>query len=125
MKRNTHFKNFIKKYWRKIADAVSIVFILAFVAVIVVSYFSYDKAMEANNKYNTVNNPEAEETLAPAPTPTPPPPPEGDDIVYRTKSGEKYHIVNDCGGMNPDNAFEVTVNEAVEDGLTACSRCIK
>lgn len=124
MKRNTHFRNFIKKYWRKIADAVSIVFIVAFVVFCVFSYFAYDKAHEANTKYNTVYEPEETATLAPAPTPTPSPAPTGSDIVYRTKSGERYHVKNDCGGMNPDNAYEITVAEATEEGLTACSRCI-
>ena len=47
------------------------------------------------------------------------------DKVYVTKSGTKFHIKNDCGQMNPDNASEITVEDALNRGLGPCKRCLK
>lgn len=42
--------------------------------------------------------------------------------VYRTPSGKRYHTSAECGGKN---SFKVTKNEAVNAGLTPCSKCCK
>ena len=47
------------------------------------------------------------------------------DLVYITKSGKKFHIKNDCGKMNPENAESVSVEAALEKGLLPCKRCLK
>ena len=47
------------------------------------------------------------------------------DTVYITASGSKFHIKNDCGNMNPDNAKALTVEEALAKGLEPCKRCLK
>lgn len=43
------------------------------------------------------------------------------ETVYRTPSGKRYHVDAFCGG---ENAYEVTVEEAMEAGLTPCKRCV-
>lgn len=48
--------------------------------------------------------------------------PENGDSVYRTPSGKRYHINSECGGKN---SYEVTMDEALREGLTPCKRCIK
>ncbi len=40
--------------------------------------------------------------------------------IYRTPSGKKYHFDPNCGGKN---SFTVTLEEALDDGLTACEKC--
>ncbi len=42
------------------------------------------------------------------------------NAVYRTPSGTRYHLSLSCGGKN---AYEVTLDEAVESGLTPCKKC--
>lgn len=42
--------------------------------------------------------------------------------VYRTPSGKRYHTDAECGGKN---SFKVTQSEAVNAGLTPCSKCYK
>jgi hypothetical protein len=41
--------------------------------------------------------------------------------VYRTPSGKKYHLDSECGGKN---SYSVTMQEALDAGLTLCSKCI-
>ncbi|MBQ3055346.1 MAG: DNA/RNA non-specific endonuclease [Oscillospiraceae bacterium] len=41
--------------------------------------------------------------------------------VYRTPSGKKYHFDPECGGKN---SYEVTMDEALSAGLTACAKCV-
>lgn len=48
--------------------------------------------------------------------------PANSDSVYRTPSGKRYHINSECGGKN---SYEVTMDEALREGLTPCKRCIK
>jgi len=40
--------------------------------------------------------------------------------VYRTPTGKKYHFQIECGGKN---SYETTLPEAINDGLSACSKC--
>jgi hypothetical protein len=42
-------------------------------------------------------------------------------IVYVTKSGEKYHTA-DCSYLT-DSAMPVSLEQAVAEGKTPCSRC--
>lgn len=44
----------------------------------------------------------------------------GDTIVYRTKSGEKYHTKN-CSYLK--SSIALSLQEAVNMGLSPCSRC--
>lgn len=48
---------------------------------------------------------------------------EKDETCWATKSGSKYHAVNDCGRMNPKNALKLTIKEAQKKGLEACTNC--
>ena len=42
--------------------------------------------------------------------------------VYRTYTGKKYHIDEECGG---ENSYGVTMEAAVNAGLTPCGKCAK
>lgn len=42
--------------------------------------------------------------------------------VYRTPSGKRYHSDAECGGKN---SFIVTLNDAINAGLTPCAKCAK
>jgi hypothetical protein len=42
------------------------------------------------------------------------------DYVYRTPSGKRYHTSPTCGGKN---SYEVSYEEAIDDGLTPCQKC--
>lgn len=44
-------------------------------------------------------------------------------MVWRTRTGKKYHRTNHCGRTNPANATEITLREAEAEGLTPCSKC--
>ena len=48
---------------------------------------------------------------------------EDDPLVWRTATGKKYHVVNNCGTTNPANAKQIHLSEALAAGLTACSKC--
>ncbi len=41
--------------------------------------------------------------------------------IYRTPTGKKYHMDADCGGKN---SYEVTLEEAINAGLTPCRKCV-
>mgnify|MGYP000895993585 FL=1 len=45
------------------------------------------------------------------------------DMVWIAATGSKYHRINNCGRMNPDNAKQVTREEAVSMGLDPCKKC--
>lgn len=42
--------------------------------------------------------------------------------VYRTPLGKKYHLDAECGGKN---SYSVTMEDALDAGLTPCSKCAK
>ncbi len=48
-----------------------------------------------------------------------------EDVVFITASGSRFHIKDDCGSMNPENAQKITVKEAFEMGLSPCKICLK
>jgi hypothetical protein len=60
-------------------------------------------------------------TITPAPPPTPDVSPIPADIVYRTPSGEKYHLAT-CSHVK-GKAIPLTLKEAKERGLTPCKVC--
>lgn len=41
----------------------------------------------------------------------------------QSDTGEKYHSINNCGRMNPDNARQVTEEYAISSGFEKCSKC--
>ena len=43
-------------------------------------------------------------------------------MVWLSATGNKYHAINNCGRMNPDNATQVTLEEA-ENSYSPCSKC--
>ena len=44
-------------------------------------------------------------------------------MVWITETGSKYHAINTCGKTNPNNARQVTLEQAVALGLQACDKC--
>lgn len=50
----------------------------------------------------------------------------GEELVWVSETGKKYHSKNTCYPINPDNARQVTKNEAVNElGLEPCRKCYK
>lgn len=47
----------------------------------------------------------------------------GGQMVWLSATGEKYHSINHCGRMNPNKARQVTLQEALDEGYEACSKC--
>lgn len=45
------------------------------------------------------------------------------EMVWLSATGNKYHSINNCGNMNPKNARQVTLSEALERGMEKCSKC--
>ena len=43
-------------------------------------------------------------------------------MVWLSATGTKYHSINNCGRMNPDNATQVTLDEA-KNSFDPCSKC--
>ncbi len=48
-----------------------------------------------------------------------------EDEVFITASGSRFHVKDDCGSMNPENAQKITVKEALEKELSPCKICLK
>lgn len=44
-------------------------------------------------------------------------------LVWLSATGEKYHSINNCGRMNPDNARQVTEEYAISSGFEKCGKC--
>lgn len=44
-------------------------------------------------------------------------------MVWISATGEKFHRINDCGRMNPQKAYQMTVDDAVANGYDACEKC--
>lgn len=65
--------------------------------------------------------PDATITPAPEPTTTPDVTPDPSSVVYRTRSGEKYHKAT-CSYVK-GKAIPLTLKEAKEEGLTPCKVC--
>ncbi len=47
----------------------------------------------------------------------------GSVMVWKSATGSKYHSTNHCGNMNPDNATQITEEEAIREGLGKCKKC--
>lgn len=48
-------------------------------------------------------------------------PADADDIVYITKTGKRYHVLNPCGS---GTYYESTLGDALAKGLTPCQKCV-
>lgn len=44
-------------------------------------------------------------------------------LVWLSATGSKYHSINNCGNMNPNNARQVTLEEALGLRMEQCSKC--
>ena len=44
-------------------------------------------------------------------------------MVWISATVEKFHRINDCGRMNPQKAYQMTVDDAVANGYDACEKC--
>lgn len=44
-------------------------------------------------------------------------------MVWISATGSKYHSVPDCGRMNPDNAYQMSLSDAQANGYGRCSKC--
>lgn len=45
------------------------------------------------------------------------------ELVWLAENGEKYHSKPDCGNMNPDTSYQVTLSKAQSMGYGACKKC--
>lgn len=43
--------------------------------------------------------------------------------VWISETGSKYHSKNNCGRMNPNKAYQMTLEAAENSGYTRCSKC--
>lgn len=73
--------------------------------------------------------PTPEPTPSPTPTPIPEPTPSpavnstgGSKLVWVDDTAKRYHRENGCG---MDNAYQVTLDEAIAMGKTPCKRCYR
>lgn len=44
-------------------------------------------------------------------------------LVWKTKSGSKYHSINNCGNTDSSSARQITIDQAINSGLGQCSNC--
>lgn len=44
-------------------------------------------------------------------------------MVWISETGSKYHSRPDCGRMNPDNAWQLTLSDAEAQGYEPCKKC--
>lgn len=49
--------------------------------------------------------------------------PENGEMVWKTATGSKYHRTNHCGNTNPNNATQITKEQAQNMGLEPCKKC--
>lgn len=70
-----------------------------------------------------IAEPEPQVITAPEPEPEPTPAPVQDVMVWKTKSGKKYHSRNDCGSTDSSKATQITRAQAEAEGLGPCSKC--
>lgn len=45
------------------------------------------------------------------------------EMVWLSATGTKYHRINNCGNMNPNNARQITIDSAISQGYEACKKC--
>ena len=70
---------------------------------------------EPESESQVITEPKSE----PEPTPAPVP----DVMVWKTKSGKKYHSINNCGNTDSSKATQITKAQAEAAGLGPCSKC--
>ena len=46
-----------------------------------------------------------------------------ENSVWISRTGSKYHRINNCGRMNPNTSREIPESEAVADGMEKCKKC--
>ncbi|MDO4421754.1 MAG: Ig-like domain-containing protein [Eubacteriales bacterium] len=46
-----------------------------------------------------------------------------EEYVWLSATGSKYHNKPDCGNMNPNNAYQVTISYAEDNGYDPCKKC--
>lgn len=46
-----------------------------------------------------------------------------EQMVWISDTGSKYHSKPDCGKMDPNKAYQMSVSEAESQGYSACSKC--
>lgn len=73
----------------------------------------------SNNGSSSSNNYTKPETSVEQPTYNEP---QG-QMVWKSATGSKYHSIPNCGKMNPNKAVQITVEQALSQGLEACSKC--
>lgn len=44
-------------------------------------------------------------------------------MVWKTKTGKKYHMDPDCGNSNASTSIQITRDEALNMGMEPCSKC--
>lgn len=45
------------------------------------------------------------------------------ELVWLAEKGKKYHSKPDCGNMNPDTSYQVTLSKAQSMGYPPCKNC--
>lgn len=48
-----------------------------------------------------------------------------EQLVWITRTGSKYHSINNCGNTNPNNAYQMSLSDAQTAGYEPCKRCYK
>ena len=77
-----------------------------------------DYASGSSAQTSVAEEPEAQEPVAQEPVTG-----GGENLVWLSETGSKYHSINNCGTMNPDNARQVTEAEAINLGKGKCKKC--
>jgi len=72
---------------------------------------------------NSVTTPKTESTPTSETPPQEPSAQSNEIMVWQSATGSKYHIINKCGRITPNNATQITLDEAVSRGLERCSKC--
>lgn len=106
----------IRAVWKYLL--VGVVFVVSMCGVIALS--AQGNVSKDTVKSDTTSTPIPEQTQS-----APEPEISGkEDVVYRTPSGTKYHLSRSCPSLSKSKTVEqVTIAEALSDGLDACSRC--
>lgn len=67
---------------------------------------------------------ETQAAVAPAASAVPDPVQnETSTMVWIPSTGSKYHSINNCGNMNPEKATQISLDEAISQGIPPCSKC--
>ena len=78
----------------------------------------------STNTMKAIQNITASATIQSGSTePEPTPAPVADVMVWKTKSGKKYHSINNCGNTDSSGATQITKTQAEALGLSPCSKC--